>query len=152
MVRIENKTFTARLNSFFSVHVFTIFQTLKWPKIPEDSSDFDDSWTELIVMTWTFIFATLRFFRVFFFTPRNRGWGVGEIQIQRKSKRKMKTKTERVKQPTGGALRAPLAGSPACVFAFVFVLIYVPFEIPVSAKPLFGNLNYPFWKFKLNVN
>ena len=25
----------------------------------------------------------------------------------------------------GGALCAPLAGSPACVFAFVFVLIYV---------------------------
>ena len=28
-----------------------IFQTLKWPKIPEDSSDFDDFWSELIVMT-----------------------------------------------------------------------------------------------------
>ena len=28
-----------------------------------------------------------------------------------------------------GALRAPLAGSPACVFAFVFVLIYVYFEL-----------------------
>ena len=27
-----------------------------------------------------------------------------------------------------GALRAPRAGSPACVFAFVFVLIYVLFE------------------------
>ena len=24
--------------------------TLKWPEVPEDSSDFDDSWTELIVM------------------------------------------------------------------------------------------------------
>ena len=29
----------------------------------------------------------------------------------------------------GRALRAPLAGSPACVFAFVFVLIYVYFEL-----------------------
>ena len=29
----------------------------------------------------------------------------------------------------GRALRAPLAGSPACVFAFVFVLIYVQFEL-----------------------
>ena len=29
----------------------------------------------------------------------------------------------------GGVLRAPLAGSPACVFVFVFVLIYVEFEI-----------------------
>ena len=27
-----------------------------------------------------------------------------------------------------GALRAPLAGSPACVFAFAFVSIYVDFE------------------------
>ena len=26
-----------------------------WPKIPEDNSDFDDFWTELIVMTWTLI-------------------------------------------------------------------------------------------------
>ena len=34
-----------------------------------------------------------------------------------------------MKQPTGRALRAPLAGSPACVFAFVFVLIYVEFEL-----------------------
>ena len=28
-----------------------------------------------------------------------------------------------------GALRAPLAGSPACVSAFVFVLIYVQFKL-----------------------
>ena len=34
-----------------------------------------------------------------------------------------------MKQPTGRALRASLAGSPACVFAFVFVLIYVLFEL-----------------------
>ena len=34
-----------------------------------------------------------------------------------------------MKQPTGRALRAPLAGSPARVFAFVFVLIYVYFEL-----------------------
>ena len=26
-------------------------QTLKWLKVPKDSSDFDDSWTELIVTT-----------------------------------------------------------------------------------------------------
>ena len=44
-------------------------------------------------------------------------------------KTKTKAKTQRVKQPTGRALRAPLAGSPACVFAFVFVLIYVKFEL-----------------------
>ena len=34
-----------------------------------------------------------------------------------------------MKRPTGRALRAPLAGSPACVFAFVFVLTYVYFEL-----------------------
>ena len=28
-----------------------VVKTLKWPKIPEDSSDFDDFWLELIVMT-----------------------------------------------------------------------------------------------------
>ena len=44
-------------------------------------------------------------------------------------KTKTKATTQRVKQPTGRALRAPLAGSPACVFAFVIVLIYVYFEL-----------------------
>ena len=34
-----------------------------------------------------------------------------------------------MKRPTGRALHAHLAGSPACVFAFVFVLIYVYFEL-----------------------
>ena len=34
-----------------------------------------------------------------------------------------------MKRPTGRALRAPLAGSPACVSAFVFVLIYIYFEL-----------------------
>ena len=53
--------------------------TLKWSKVPEDSSDFDDFWTELIVMTWTFILAILqknlqKYFRPFpgrrfFFRP-----------------------------------------------------------------------------------
>ena len=74
--------------------------TLKWSKVPEDSSDFDDFWTELIVMTWTFILATLRFFRDFFFHALEpglgvRGEGVGQIQIQRKSKRKRKQKRKR---------------------------------------------------------
>ena len=35
----------------------------------------------------------------------------------------------------GGALRAPLAGSPACVFVFVFVLIYVEFEFSPPPPP-----------------
>ena len=34
-----------------------------------------------------------------------------------------------MKRPTGRALRAPLAGSPACVFAFVVVLNYVYLEL-----------------------
>ena len=38
-------------------------RTLSGSKVPEDSSDFDETWTELIVMTWTFIWATLRLFR-----------------------------------------------------------------------------------------
>ena len=40
----------------------------KRPKNLEDSSDFDDFWTELIVMTWSFILATLHFFLFFFFS------------------------------------------------------------------------------------
>ena len=84
-----------------------------------------------------------------------------QIQIQRKSKRKTKTKTQRVKQPTGGALRAPLAGSPACVFVFVFVLIYVEFEFsppppphPPAPAPRRENKNHEKnevwlkWKFR----
>ena len=38
-------------------------QTLTGSKVPEDSSDFDDSVCVLIVMTWSLIWATLRFFR-----------------------------------------------------------------------------------------
>ena len=37
---------------------------------------------------------------------------------------KTKTETKRGKRPTVGALRAPLAGSPAFVSVFVFVLIF----------------------------
>ena len=53
------------------------FQTLKWPKIPEDSSDFDyfwtecsdfdDFWTEFIVMTRSIIWDTLCFCKFFRF-------------------------------------------------------------------------------------
>ena len=78
---------------FWRYNFSRFFQSLKWPKISEDSSDFGDFWTELIVMTRTFILVQLRFFFViFFFTPWNWGWGVREIQIQRKSKRKRKQK------------------------------------------------------------
>ena len=56
-------------------------------------------------------------------------------QIQRKSKRKTKINTQRVKPTYGGALRAPLAGSPACVFVFVFVLIYVELEFSPRPSP-----------------
>ena len=41
-----------------------------------------------------------------------------------KIKTKTKTETKRVKRPTGRALRAPLAGSPAFVSVFVFVSIF----------------------------
>ena len=32
-----------------------VVQTLKWAKVPEDSSVFDDFWTELIVLTLSVI-------------------------------------------------------------------------------------------------
>ena len=41
-----------------------------------------------------------------------------------KTKTKTKQKTKRVKLPRG-ALRAPLAGSPAFVFGFVFVFVLI---------------------------
>ena len=50
-------------------------------------------------------------------------------QIQRKLKRKRKQKRNRGRHLWGAALRAPLAGSPACVFVFVFALIYAYFEL-----------------------
>ena len=34
--------------------------TLKRPKVPRDSSNFDENWTDGIAMTWTFISALLR--------------------------------------------------------------------------------------------
>ena len=45
----------------------------------------------------------------------------------KKTKIKTKTKTETIagEDTYAGALRAPRAGSPACVFGFIFVLIYV---------------------------
>ena len=42
-------------------------QIFKRPKNREDSSDFDDFWTELIVMTWPIIWSKLRFFQFFSF-------------------------------------------------------------------------------------
>ena len=42
-------------------------QIFKRPKNREDSSDFDDFWTELIVMTWSIIWSKLRFFQIFSF-------------------------------------------------------------------------------------
>ena len=57
----------------------------------------------------------------------------------------MKTKKNTTSEATygGGALRAPLAGSPACVFVFVFVLIYV--ELEFSPPPSPGS---KAWKIK----
>ena len=49
-----------------------------------------------------------------------------------KTKNENKTATD---EATYGALRAPLAGSPACVFVFVIVLIYVEFEFSSPPSP-----------------
>ena len=45
-----------------------------------------------------------------------------------------------MKRPTGRALRAPLAGSPAfvSVFDFVFDLIYVSFPFGIYENPAFA--------------
>ena len=50
----------------------------------------------------------------------------------KKTKIKTKTKTETIagEDTYAGALRAPRAGSPACVFVFILVLIYVELEFP----------------------
>ena len=39
------------LNERLTPHQKIQLQTLTWSKVPEDSSDFDETWTELIVMT-----------------------------------------------------------------------------------------------------
>ena len=53
-------------------------------------------------------------------------------------KTKTKTETKRGKTPTGGALRAPRAGSPAFVSGFVFVLIFG-----------FSNFDFPQCLYRL---
>ena len=109
-------------------------QTLTGSKVPKDSSDFDETWTELIVMTWTFILATLRFFSVIFcFTPWNRGWGVG--CVWEKFKFNVNQNANKNKNPSGGtrdggAKRPSIGCFTHCVF--VFVLIYVEFEFSES--------------------
>ena len=40
--------------------------------MPEDSSDFDETWTELIVMTWTLIWALFQIIRPKIFPERRR--------------------------------------------------------------------------------
>ena len=47
-----------------------------------------------------------------------------QFETKPKTKTATKTKTKRVKTPTGRALRAPLAGSPAFVFVFVAVFVF----------------------------
>ena len=56
-----------------------------------------------------------------------------QVQIKRKFKRKRKQKRNG-EDTYGGALRAPRAVSPACIFVFVFVLIYVKFEFSESTR------------------
>ena len=55
---------------------------------------------------------------------------------------KTKAKTRLVKQPTEEALRDPLAGSPDCVLAFVFVLIYVQFYMSEKGFDLGFHLGF----------
>ena len=107
--------------------VFFLLETLNGPKVPEDSSDFDDFWTELIVTTRSIVWDTLGFFR-FFSRGRSARWFFfrvgGEqmskwIQIQRKSKRKRKQKRKRGNL-RGGRLRAPAGCFTRCVCVFVF--------------------------------
>ena len=50
-------------------------------------------------------------------------------------KNKIESENKTGEATYGGALRAPLAGSPACVFVFVFVLIYVEFEFSPPPTP-----------------
>ena len=58
-----------------------------------------------------------------------------------KTKMKTKTKTKRVKLPTGGALRAPLAGSPAFVFVFVFIVVLLSVKF-FGPQLIRENLNF----------
>ena len=53
------------------------WQTLKWSKVVDDSSDFDDFWTELILTTRSIVWDTLRFSQILFVSDGRRtivGW------------------------------------------------------------------------------
>ena len=52
----------SRLKILFSTKIMKNSKTLTWPKIPEDSSDFDDSTCVLIVTTRSIIWDILCFF------------------------------------------------------------------------------------------
>ena len=54
------------------------------------------------------------------------GWGKFEFNVNQNEN---ENKNAMGEATYGGALRASLAGSPTCVFTFVFVLIYVKFEL-----------------------
>ena len=115
----------------------------------EDSSDFDDPVLVFIVMTWSIVWDTLRFFRFFVWWE---GWGADEgragwdvkfwsiywekssfsrfawdqtnlTEIKTKTKTKPKTKAG---EPARGARSAPPVGSfTRFVFGFVFVFVFV---------------------------
>ena len=42
---------TLNLHYLYGTIFHDFLQTFRWPEVPKDSSDFDDFWTELIVMT-----------------------------------------------------------------------------------------------------
>ena len=88
----------------------------------EDNSDFDDFWTELIVMIWTFILATLRFFRFFFsrLGTRAGGWeGAGKFKFN-VNQNENENKNASGGTCEGGAKRPPVGCFTRCVFVFVF--------------------------------
>ena len=64
-------------------------------------------------------------------------------------------KTRRVKQPTEGALRDPLAGSPDCVFVFVFVSMYVDYELEINELQMRGrhlrDLDRPRYELQMSA-
>ena len=93
-----------------------ISKTLNGRLPHEDSSDFDDFWTELIVMTWSIIWDKLRFFSNFFVRgrrcrrrrrSRRRRRQLLSLLIQIKRKVKWKQKQKRKRGNLRGGREAP---------------------------------------------
>ena len=127
----------------------SISKTLNGRLPHEDSSDFDDFWTELIVMTWSIIWDKLRFFLIFSFVVVVVNYYHYEFKLN-VNWNENESKNASGGTCEGGAKRPSVGCFTRCVFVFVFVFvsIYVSFEFimkvmnAVSKSLCFEEFNF----------